>query len=216
MFVRKLKFSREKFGSLKAPSSLSNFSISFLKELRYAMTSSSWFWREELASCWDVNFAWSLLIDSWSWVIEVLCTYKADFVSFALLIQEFSLTLNSRSEDEEIWTNGPAFFKSLNAVTRLFNQSTLTLRPSASLSVERKLSRGRTRQSSLPFDFNWDMIDSICYKRKPLSDKVHLLVSLFRDIWRVIEKRLLLNREKPMRTMGQILSRCFHLLVPWK
>ena len=35
-------------------------------------------------------------------MIEVLCTCKADFVSFALLIQEFSLTLNSRSEDEEI------------------------------------------------------------------------------------------------------------------
>ena len=55
---------------------------------------------------------------------------------------------------------------------------TLTLRLSTSLSVERKLSRGRARHSSLAFDYCWDMIDLICYKRKPLNDKVHLLLSL--------------------------------------
>ena len=216
MFVRKLKFSREKSRSLRAPRSPFNFSISFFKELRSVVTPFNWAWRAELISCWDVNSTWSLLIDSWSWVIEVTRTCNADSTSFALLIHEFYLTLNSLSEDKEAWTEGLAFFKSFNAMTRLFNQPTLTLRLPTSLSVERKLSKGRTRQSSLPFDCSWDMIDSICYKRKPLSDKVHLLVSLFRDIWRVIEKRLLLNREKPMRTMGQILSRCFHLLVPWK
>ena len=194
MFVRKLKFSREKSGLLRAPSSLSNFSISFLKELHSTVTPSSWVWRVELASCWDVNSTWSLLIDSWSWVIEGTCTYNADFASFTLLIHKFSLTLNSRSEDKEAWIEGPAFFKSLNVVTWLFNQTTLTLRLLASLSVERKLSKGRARQSSLPFNCSWDMIDPNCYKRKLLSDKVHLLVSSwFRDIWRVIENRLLSN-----------------------
>ena len=44
--------------------------------------------------------------------------------------------------------------------------------------MERKLSRGRARRSSLAFDYCWDKIDLICYKRKPLNDKVHLLVSL--------------------------------------
>ena len=146
MFVRKVKFSRKKSGSLRAPSSPSNFSISFLKELRYAMTSSSWFWREELASCWDVNSTWGLLINSWNWVIVVTCTCNANSASFALLIHKFSLTLNSRSEDKEARAEGPAFFKSLNAMTRLFNQPTLTLRPSTSLSVERKSSRGRAKQ----------------------------------------------------------------------
>ena len=34
-------------------------------------------------------------------MIEVTCTCKADSISFALLIQEFSLTLNSQSEDKE-------------------------------------------------------------------------------------------------------------------
>ena len=63
-------------------------------------------------------------------------------------------------------------------MTWLFNQSTLTLRLSGSLSVERKLSKGRAKQFSLSFDCSWDMIDPICCKRKPLSDKVHLLVSL--------------------------------------
>ena len=178
MFVRKLKFSREKFGSLKAPSSLSNFSISFIKELCSAVTPSSWVWRAKIASCWNVNSTWNLLIDSWSWVIEVACTYRTDSAFFASSIHEFSLTLNSQSEDKEVWIENPAFFKSLNAMTWLFSQSALTLRLSASLSVEMKLSRGRARQASLSFDCSWDMIDPIYYKRKPLSDKVHLLVSL--------------------------------------
>ena len=217
MFMRELMFSREKSGWLRAPSSPSSFSISFLKELRFAMTPSNWVWMAELASCWDVNFAWSLLINSWSWVIEVLCTCKVDFVSFALLIQEFSLTLNSWSEDKEAWTNGPTFFKSLNAVTRIFNQSTLTLRPLASLNVERKSSRGRARQSSLPFNYNWNIIDPICFKIKPLSDKVHLLVSfIVLDIWRAVENKLLSNQEKSMRPMDKILSGYFHSLGLWK
>ena len=63
-------------------------------------------------------------------------------------------------------------------MTQLFNQPTLTLRLSASLSVERKLSRGTAKHSSLPFNYNWDMINPICCKRKPLSDRVHLPVSL--------------------------------------
>ena len=162
MFVRKLKFSREKSGSLKASSSPSNFSISFLKELRFVVTPSIWAWRAKLASCWDDNSTWSLLIDYWSWVIKATRTCNADFASFALSIHEFSLTLNSCSEDKEVWTEGLAFFKSLNTVTQLFNQPALTLRLSASLSVERKFSRGRARHSSLAFDCCWDMIDLIC------------------------------------------------------
>ena len=63
-------------------------------------------------------------------------------------------------------------------MTQLFNQPTLTLRLSASLSVERKLSKGTARHSSLPFNCNWDMIDPICSQRKPLSDRAYLLVSL--------------------------------------
>ena len=110
-------------------------------------------------------------------MIEVTHTYKADSISFTLLMYEFSLTLNSQSEDKEAWTEVPTFFKSLDVVTRIFNQPTLTLRLLASLSVERKLSSGRARQSSF-FNCSWDMIDQIYYKRKPLSDKVHLLVSL--------------------------------------
>ena len=62
-------------------------------------------------------------------------------------------------------------------LTWLFNQPILTIRPSASLSVERKSSRGRARQSSLPYDYSWDITNPICFKRKPLSDKVHFLVS---------------------------------------
>ena len=34
-------------------------------------------------------------------MIEVLCTSKPDFVSFVVLIQEFSLALNSWSKDKE-------------------------------------------------------------------------------------------------------------------
>ena len=141
------------------------------------MTPSIWVCRAGLTSCWDDNSTWSLLIDSRSWVIEVTCTYNADFASFALLIHEFSLTLYSQSEDKEVWTKGPAFLKSHNAMIRLINQPTLTFRLSASLSVQRKLSRGRARHSFLTFDCNWDMLDLNCCKRKPLSDKVHLLVS---------------------------------------
>ena len=177
MFVRELMFSKEKSRWLRAPSLPSNFSIFCLKELHFAVTPSNWAWRIELASCLDVNSTWSLLIDSWSWVIKVPCTSKANSISFALLIEELSLALNSRSEDKEAWTEGPAFFKSLNAVTRLFSQLTLTLKSSASLSVERKSSRGRARQSSLPFDYSWDIMDPIFPKRKPLRDSVHLLVS---------------------------------------
>ena len=139
MFVRKLKFSREKSRLLRAPSSHSNFSIYFLKELHSAVTPSIWVRRVELASCRDDNSIWSLLIDSWSWVIEAVHTYNADFASFTLSIHEFSLTLNSWSKDKEVWIEGLAFFKSLNAMTRLFNQPALTLRLLASLSVERKL-----------------------------------------------------------------------------
>ena len=152
MFVRKLKFSREKSGLLRAPSSHSNFSISFLKELHSVVTPSIWVWWAKLASCSDDNSTWSLLIDSWSLAIETVRTYNTDSACFTLLIHEFSLTHNSWSKDKEVWTKGLAFFKSLNAVTRLFNQLALTLRLSASLSVERKLSRGRARHSSLPFN----------------------------------------------------------------
>ena len=155
MFVRKLKFLRENSESLKAPSSSSNFSISFLKELCSTVTPSIWAWRAKLASCWGDNSTWSLLIDSWSWVIKVARTCNADSTSFALSIHEFSLTLNSWSEDKEVWTEGLASFKSLNTVTQLFNRPALTLRLSASLSVERKLSKGRARHSSLPFDPLW-------------------------------------------------------------
>jgi len=199
MFVRELMFSREKSRWLRAPNSPSNFSISFLKELRSAVTPSNWVWRVELAF-WldvnsDVNSTWSLLIDSWSWLIEELCTSKDDYVSFALLIQELSLALNSLNEYKEAWTEGPAFFKSLNAMTRLFNQPTLKLKPSASLNVERKSSKGRVRQSSLPFDYSWDTTNPICPKRKPLRDSVHLSVSFiilgyFESSWEHVALKL--------------------------
>ena len=83
-------------------------------------------------------------------------------------------------------------------MTRLFSQSTLTLRLSVSLSVERKLSRGRARQASLSFDCSRDMIDPICCKRKPLREKVHLLVSL------MVSEYFESNRERIVLRLGEI------------
>ena len=56
---------------------------------------------------------------------------------------------------------------------------------------------GRARHSSLPFDCSWDMIGPICYKRKPLSDKVHLLVSL------MVSGYLESNREQVTLRLGE-------------
>ena len=84
---------------------------------------------------------------------------------------------------------------------------------SASLSVEKKSSKGRAKQSSLPFDCSWDTLDLIFPKRKPLRDNVHLLVSFTsHDILKATENMLLSNQEKAMRIVDQSLSWCFHSL----
>ena len=137
----------------------------------------SWAWRVELASCLDDKYFWSFVMDSWRWVIEVLCASMADFVSFAFLIQEVLLTLNSWSKDKEAWIEGLALFRSLNAMTLLFSH--LTLKPvlSASPSVERNSSKERVRLSSLLLDCSLDMTNPIHSNIKLLRGSVHLSVS---------------------------------------
>ena len=177
MPVRVLILSREKSGWLKSPSSPSNFSISWSKELYSAKTPSSQVWKAELASCLDENSFWSLTMDSWSLVIEVLCASMADLVSFALLIQEILLGLNWWSEDKEARIEGHAFIRSLNAMTRLFSHSTLKPIPLASPSVERSSSKERVRLFILPLDCSWDMTSPIRPNIKLLRESVHFSVS---------------------------------------
>ena len=102
----------------------------------------------------------------------------ADFLSFALSIQEFLLTLNYWSEDKKAWTKGLAFFRSLNVMTWLFSHSTLKPMPSTSVSVERSSSKERVRWSSSPLDCNWDTTNPIHSNIKLLRGTVHLSVSL--------------------------------------
>ena len=101
----------------------------------------------------------------------------ADLVPFTLLIQEILLALNWWSEDNEARTECPAFFRSLNEITWLFNYLTLKPMPLALPSVEWSSSKERIRLSFLPLNCSWDTTNPIRLKIKLLRDSVHLLVS---------------------------------------
>ena len=169
-------FSREKARWLRVSSSPAIFQFLCLKNLVLLehLLAESKGWN---CSCLDDKSSWSLAMDSWSWVIKVLCASMVNFVSSALLIQRILLALNCWSKDKEAWTEGPALFRSFTIMARLLCHSTLKPMLLASPGVKMNSSKERVRLSSLPLVYNWDMTDPIHSNIKFLRGSVHLSIS---------------------------------------